>query len=310
MWKNTLIVNPHTKYHNPYREGTLKHKKWNSLVAYVESHMNATVCVYDVISNTSYIVSDLWKEARLNHVSIQLFSSSTPCNVLDYFDNIRKQWEVVQVLYGDSDSVVLSIKNDDNGSTITTHELCSQIEQFSSQEWCPNTPESSEWSFVIYDSHKHTLLNTTESMTKRWWSLERFAHHLHDYSTVCSVRVYPCVFDEEIKHDIGLSNNRIQSVSSSSHLVAEHSSTTLSVKPNDDSSALRKQQDEDYNASLAIDRVKTQKETESNAKSNSECAVSSCTLPDSNAPQFESNDIPLTREELRLARCAFFSNQT
>ena len=311
-----MVVHDHFKTTNPYREGTTKHKKWISLINYVHTLDGIRTCVYDVVHNTLFSASDLWKEARHNHVTIRLISSS--CSVLTYFDNLRAQWASVDVLYGDSETIVTTIENSPLDAPITLYDICNHIEKTTTLEWLPESTQASEWSFLLYSSQTHQLLNPTADMSHEWWSMRRFAHHICDYSTKLSIRVYPCVFDKDIKCDMGIINNRLvipqpdTSFPHASELHTENHTAQTSQTPihHESSNTLRQEQDAAYYASLVADQKKNQmaciKESPRNPNTQKvvidDASVEKTNVIDSEEP----TDKPLSREEIRKMRCAFY----
>ena len=290
----------------------MKHQKWNSLITYLQTQKTdkETVCVHDIVTHTMLSASEVWKEARLGHLSVQLTTMS--CDVITYFDHIRQQWSSVDILYGDSDTIHMTVENVVDDTPITMYDICKHIETHDSLAWAPESTDASEWSFLIYGSQIHQLLNTTQCMNEHWWSFERFAHHTHDYSTILSIRIYPCAFSKDIMRDMGLLGNR-----KNTHAVASPNDSALPTSLavplcTENTVSLRQQQDADYYASLAADQLKSRESsltslTPRDKQMSLEKSQQSISQNHQSTDDIgQHDDKPLNREQLRKARCAFY----
>lgn len=328
---NVLTLCPAHRQCNPYRKSTSKHTKWNELCDYMDALATDRSTVYDVLQNTNYSAAELWKEARMDHLVVEVAwcGQTERISVVDWFDNVRKQWTEVQVVCGYSKEPIVVLQANDH-TELTIHDICERVEEACEDVWKPTEEQSGkEWAFVLQSSDTQTLLNTTAEMQSKWWSSTRFAHHTHDYSKVACIEVYPCEFGLELKDELGLVGNRCTSVCTSVAVTppqGQPKTTTNETTANWE--ALRQEQDSEYYASLQMDKAKqhqldqakqhqqsrrttTNQVTLDQAKqANHEQQSKNTTVNDTESVGEDDTEVvPLTKAQLREARCRFFQSR-
>ena len=295
MTNTVTLCTPH-EHSNPYRESSKKHANWQLLRQHIVSQeqQTNTCTVHSILQNTTWSATDLWKEARLGHlrVGVRVGENDEEVSVLTYFDNVRTQWTTVSIVCGHSRETIVVLTAEEHPE-LTIVDICRCVEESCGGLWEPSVATAEEWSFLLYSSSEQSLLNTKVQMNTAWWSLDRFAHHMHDYSRVVEIVVYPCEFDSELRHELGLMSNRW--VGGGGALNAQQGQQKQQEQTQKERSSLRKEQDAEYYQSLASDRAKAQQ-------------VSHLLVVD-NASKTDEDmeaDVPLTRRQLREARCRFF----
>ena len=288
MTNTVTMCTPHD-HSNPYRESSKRHTNWQMIRQHMDDHPAEPCTVHSILQNTACTAADLWKEARLGHLRIGVWvcggesgNVDEDVSVLTYFDNVRTQWTTVTIVCGHSKEKIAVLTTDEHPA-LTIEEICRCVEESCGGRWKPSVATAEEWSFLLYSSHEQSLLNTTVHMQTAWWSLDRFAHHLHDYSRVVEIVVYPCEFDSGLKHELGLIGNR-----------RVGGGAKFKQQAQQERSSLRKEQDNEYYSSLESDRAKAEL---------AELADSGLTHKTTEA---EETEMPLTQQQLREARCRFF----
>ena len=310
---NVLQLCPPYDTRNPYRESSPKHAKWCELRECVNAHHATTLTVHDATERTSYSASELWKEARLRHLRIDVRWHDHPesVSVVDLFDNVREQWTSVQVVCGYSQET-LSVLSAIDHPHLTVRDICRHVENTCGGVWKPAVPAASEWMFLLQTSGTQTVLNTVTHMSSKWWSLKRFAHHLHNYSELMRIEVYACDFDREVQREMDLTGNRLPCVPHDGGPASPHVAVADTER-----ASLREQQDREYYASLLADKEKQKRSPAGAAnrvaievedgKDVREGGIGKSIGKSIDSVVDGGEVVPLTIEQLREARCRFLS---
>lgn len=300
MTNTVTLCAPHHQS-NPYREPSAKHAKWEALCAFM--HTRAPTTVYDILRHTNYTASELWKEARLGHLSVVLTWSdeSESVSMLACLDNVRTQWTELRVLCGTSKDTMFVIQKEQQPH-LTLYDICAHVEQFS-DVWQPTHENAEAWSFLLQSSNSQDILNTTAHVHSKWWSTQRFGHPAHRFTTVVHIEVYPCLFGPDVQEEMGLGGNRCLPLrhTQPQPQVAPPPPSVTQTHAEDQYKHLRKEQDDAYFASLKADQAK---------KSEADSDAPSGALLDNNHDDHDDDVVPLTTEQLREARCRFFQSSS
>lgn len=291
-----VLCLPHLQS-NPYRTESVKHERWQQLCDYIIQKKQLvhtqSVSVFDILQNTTFTATQLWNEARLKHLDINIrpLQATTHTSVLTYFDNIRTQWTELSVVCGVSGEVV-SCFNATDVPELTIQDICVSIENACGGVWTPPTKDAMEWSFVLQDSVEQTVISTRTQMQSQWWSIERLSYHTHNYAQIHTIKVFPMEYDAEIQQEFDLSSNR--------QLYA----TQLQK---DERQQLRQEQDAAYYQSLEADVAKPTRTTRFSDSCSSETTTEIQT-PEQQNENDTYIQTPLSAQQLREARCRFFLN--
>lgn len=289
LMPNEVIICPSYLHTNPYCIHSTKHEQWQQLCNYMHTtNSNQQKCsVYDILQHTTYTASQLWNEARLKHleINIQPLQSQTSSSALTYFDNVRNQWAELTVVCGVSGEPITIFRACETPE-LTVQDICITIEASCCGVWTPSSPRTSEWSFVLHDSGQQSVINTKTQMQDKWWSVERFSYHQHNYQTICKLQVFAMEYDEEIQHEFDLALNR------------QHYAQQLQ---NSERQRLREEQDKEYYQSLEMDAEKN--------PGISVCAdacLTELTQQEEHTEDCDNTEKPMNIQQLREARCRFF----
>ena len=290
LMPNEVIICPSYLHTNPYCINSTKHEQWQQLCDYMHttnSNPNK-ISVYDILQHTTYTASQLWNEARLKHleINIQPLQSQTISSALTYFDNVRCQWAELTVVCGVSGEPITIFRACETPE-LTVQDICITIEASCCGVWTPPSPHTTEWAFVLQESGQQSVINTKTQMQDKWWSVERFSYQQHNYQTICQLHVFAMEYDEEIQHEFDLALNR---------------QTYAQQWQNSERQRLREEQDKEYYQSLEMDAQKK--------PDNSVCADACLTEPAQQEEHTEDREDsaskPMNIEQLREARCRFF----
>ena len=315
-----VSVCPPFQHSNPYRKTSEKYEQFENIKVCLQSNP-----IQDISALTikGIRASELWKEARLGHIQIQIQYQDAPKSipVIDYFDNIRNQWTQLQCFDTqcfdtDNHKTLLHTFHYNAHSNITIYDICCAIEEQCVQ-YTPFKEDDDTWSFLLYDS-QNLLLNQNNTMHTKWWSKKSFLHHSHDFSNIVSILVSPNMLDKDTQYDMDIVGNRVGNrvgnqkdkiKSNPDNLPTTHSpshSPTPILPENKPltTTEMIEQQNKAYYASLSIDQLKNQEH-------NTTESIVSNPIEDKNTIKINKEVIqdtqqPLTREELCNARLQFF----
>lgn len=268
------------------------------------------------IEHTSWSAADIWKAARKGLVCIdaqfhheQKDESWFP--VLEWFDAIRNHWRKVEChVYPCRESTTpIQLEWDyHEHANLTVGQMCERIEQ--------NLPTYqydgvATWNFVL-DAPDHCTLNLTKDINECWWTTTRFGVDYEYVKHAPIVSVYlleQSIADNySILEDLGLYGNRnnyYNSVITNSANGIDRVDFRTHATDLYAERELKHEQDEAYYASLQADQAKTVQESMDNLKKESKMEEDDQLSDDINE---DSTDLPLTREQLRLARLEFYKN--
>lgn len=289
---NEVIVrSPHLSS-NPYCTDSVKHERWQQLCDYVKkikhTHIQS-ISVYDILQNTTFTAAQLWTEARLEHLDINIkpLHATIHTSLLTYFDNVRTQWAELSVVCGVSGETI-SIFNIADVPVLTIQDICVSIESMRDGVWALQmNADAVEWPFVLQDSVELAVVNTRKQMQSQWWSVERFCYRTHNYSQISKILVFPMEYGAEIQQEFDLSLNR--------------QSYAEQLQKNE-RQRLREEQNNKYYQSLEADVAKNACLSEI-----TQSASEHKTMNESDDNDKE-KDTKLSIQQLREARCRFYQN--
>lgn len=264
----------------------------------------ASTTVYDILQHTSYTASELWKEARLGHLSVVLTWSddSESASILTCLDNVRAQWTTLRVLCGTSKDTLFVIQREQEPH-LTLYDICTRVEQ-SSEVWLPTHTNAEEWSFLLQSSNSQDILNTTAHVHSKWWSAERFGCSVHRFTAIVHIEVFPCLMGLDVQNEMGLCGNRSLSLQHTQPPpLAAQPPNTPQAKAANRYNHLRKEQDDAYYASLKADQAKK-------CKPDQDTPPIGTQLGDNDSSGIGDEVVPLSTEQLREARCRFFRSSS
>jgi len=215
--------------------------------------------VPDLVANTDYTASEVWKDARDGRL-LDVEVSAVTCEgtvarqwtpVATYLENVRQQCQKLEceVRLPDAPAFRISYQYKERPD-LTLLDVCIDIEHRVPE--CASPDEALSWSFVLQQSGSEDIINTTQALEannhtgpSRWWSMSRFGATVCDYSALRHLVVHPIApelrGDASIIESIGMTNSR-----------KAHAAELRRKRDTE----LRHTQDLEYHASLQADRLR------------------------------------------------------